>query len=431
MEKTRLLDRGRWVVALVVLSGFGPYLLSVGLRLEHVVIYGLSAIALANILRCRTSPVSAPVAAGVLLPLAVAALWGGLVAWWSLPAENPVLVMASLDNYLQPIALYLLLVWGGARASVPEMRTSLVFGYRLMLLALALNALLALSHMFVDTWPLVRFFVQGESEPMGTVWQRAARLGRYCGIFNQPVEAGIAYGLGLFAWGQLFLAERRLNLSLFYLLAMLLLGGLLSVSKVFLMVAVPLFACWVLINRQELPLKCLQATHGWWAIGVVTVFVALMAWRWQGVNRLKKTLGLADQVGSRGFWSRLTGKRFGEADSNVLTAFREVWENAPLQGFGFGLRRGFDNAYLEFFYQGGSVGLMLYLAVLVWLGLLGRRVLSWSRSEGSMLLLILIFVVVAGLGAPVLTINRSSILLWLLLIMFLELDARRYQVGNS
>lgn len=113
MEKTRLLDRGRWVVALVVLSGFGPYLLSVGLRLEHVVIYGLSAIALANILRCRTSPVSAPVAAGVLLPLAVAALWGGLVAWWSLPAENPVLVMASLDNYLQPIALYLLLVWGG------------------------------------------------------------------------------------------------------------------------------------------------------------------------------------------------------------------------------------------------------------------------------------------------------------------------------
>ncbi len=74
---------------------------------------------------------------------------------------------------------------------------------------------------------------------------------------------------------------------------------------------------------------------------------------------------------------------------------------------------------------------MLYLAVLVWLGLLGRRVLSWSRSEGSMLLLILIFVVVAGLGAPVLTINRSSILLWLLLIMFLELDARRYQVGNS
>ncbi len=77
MEKTRLLDRGRWVVALVVLSGFGPYLLSVGLRLEHVVIYGLSAIALANILRCRTSPVSAPVAAGVLLPLAVAALWGG------------------------------------------------------------------------------------------------------------------------------------------------------------------------------------------------------------------------------------------------------------------------------------------------------------------------------------------------------------------
>jgi hypothetical protein len=31
----------------------------------------------------------------------------------------------------------------------------------------------------------------------------------------------------------------------------------------------------------------------------------------------------------------------------------------------------------------------------------------------------------------VLTINCSSILLWLLLIIFLELDARRYQVGNS
>lgn len=212
---------------------------------------------------------------------------------------------------------------------------------------------------------------------------------------------------------------------------MLLLGGLLSVSKVFLLLAVPLFVCWVLINRRGLPLKCLRATHGWLAIGVVMVFVPLMASRWQGVNRLKKTLGLADQVGSSGFLSRLTGKRFGEADSNVLTAFSEVWENAPLQGFGFVQRRGFDNAYLEFFYQGGSVGILLYLAVLAWLGLLGCRVLSWGRSEGSMLLLILIFVVVAGLGAPVLTINRSSILLWLLLSIFLELDARRYQVGNS
>lgn len=91
---------------------------------------------------------------------------------------------------------------------------------------------------------------------------------------------------------------------------------------------------------------------------------------------MRKTFGLAEQEGTLGFWRRLTAKRFASTDLNVLTAFREVWENAPLEGFGFGV----------------------------------RRVISWSRPEGVMLYTILIFAVVAGLGALVRTINRSFIL---------------------
>ncbi|WP_275667171.1 hypothetical protein [Laribacter hongkongensis] len=41
-------------------------------------------------------------------------------------------------------------------------------------------------------------------------------------------------------------------------------------------------------------MSCLQAAHGWLTIGVATVFVELMAWHWQGVNRPKKAPGQAD-----------------------------------------------------------------------------------------------------------------------------------------
>ena len=424
-------DRKRWIVALVVLSSFGPYLMSVGLRLEHVVIYGLSAIALADSLSCRANPIRAPLAVGIFLPLAMSAAWSTFVIWRSPLQVNPVLVMASLDNYLQPTALCLLLAWGLARATVAEIRACLILAYRLMLLLLALNTMLAFSQMFVDTWPLVQFFVQGEPVKMGTVWQRAAAQGRYSGIFNQPIEAGIAYGLGLFVWGALFLTERRLSHYHFALLFMVLVGGLLSISKAFLMLAIPLFAGWVLFNRRELALDCFRAAHGWFAMGFMATLVVILDWNWKGVNHLKKSFGLADRVGSSGIVSRVTGKRFDSADSNVPRLIREVAENTSHEGFGFGLRRGFDNGYMEFYYQGGAIGLVFYLSVLAFLGVLARRVSSWSRSEGSMLYLILIFVVLVGIGGSVLTANRSSILLWVLLILFVEIDARQSKAGKS
>lgn len=424
------LDRTQWIVAIVILSSFGPYLHPYGIRPDHVAIYGLSGIAMWNAFFCRVNLFRTSLVAFMPFALLVSATWSAIVTWWSPTPANTTLIIAGLDNYLQPVAIYLLLSWTLAHASVSEMRSYLLQVYRLMLLALSLNAALALASVFVDTWPLVRFFVQGEPGHMGTVWERAARLGRYSGIFNQPSEAGIAYSLGLFAWGQLFVVERRLSPYLLTLLFMVLLGGLLTISKVFLMVAIPLFFGWVFLNRNELSLRC-KAAHGWLFMGFMAIVLWLLAFHWQGLKRLTKTFGLVEQAGTSGFLSHITGKRFGSERSHVVQGFLDVWENAPLQGFGFGLRQGFDNAYLEFFYQGGGVGLTLYLVVLAWLGILGRRVLAWSRPEGSMLLLIMVFVVMAGVGIPVLTINRSSILLWLLLIFFLELDARQRKIGNS
>ena len=63
---------------------------------------------------------------------------------------------------------------------------------------------------------------------------------RLTGIFNQPMEHGVAYGVGLFCW--LHRASLQPPKPRDYaMLAALLLGGVIGTSKVFLFGALPLF----------------------------------------------------------------------------------------------------------------------------------------------------------------------------------------------
>jgi O-antigen ligase len=110
----------------------------------------------------------------------------------------------------------------------------------------------------------------------------------------------------------------------------------------------------------------------------------------------------------------------------VKNLVREVWHEAPVQGLGFASAVTLDNAYVEFLFQGGVIGLAGYVAVLGVMGWIGLSHYVAGREEGRLLLCCFVFLVGAGVGAPVLTINRFSTAFWVFFVSLLFLiDSRQ------
>ena len=89
----------------------------------------------------------------------------------------------------------------------------------------------------------------------------------------------------------------------------------------------------------------------------------------------------------------------------------------------------FDNAYVEFFLYGGVVGLFLCLGILLVIFL---TALQGLRTDFNWeLLIFLILIIGASIGAPVLTLNRSSIFLWVIIVITFMILAKSESQRNS
>jgi hypothetical protein len=80
----------------------------------------------------------------------------------------------------------------------------------------------------------------------------AASDGRYTGIFNQPAEAGIAYGVALLLLTWLARTREWKPFSVTCAAALVITGGVLTVSKVFLLCAAPVAVLTVLRGRARI-----------------------------------------------------------------------------------------------------------------------------------------------------------------------------------
>jgi len=96
-------------------------------------------------------------------------------------------------------------------------------------------------------------------------------------------------------------------------------------------------------------------------------------------------------------------------------------------GFGVPMSylRALDNAYIEYFFYGGIVGLVFYIAILAVILWVAFRGLKTNPKLGRLLMALWILIIGAGIGAPVLTINRSSIFLWVILVITFGVLSKR------
>lgn len=407
------------VVSVLLISAFGPLVVpALGLRLEHLVIYPLLALAALRVMLGK--PLGMPTTLWSILYL-----WGGATVWMlavtltSEHAESPLAAVAGLENLVQPLALMVVLGGLFSRLKVGDLQEILEKAGQWTVMLLSLNAVLSIASIYVDTWPLMSWFIR--VDPSGSsVWSRAASMGRNLGVFNQPMEAGIAYTVGLVTWVHLVIERRRFGWWLWGGAALLVTGGLLSVSKVFVLGGLPLAIAYVFwCAGVRLPGRLVRALLA--AGGSTALLLSLGGWAgWDYLGRL-----FDRQLLSISGWVQLyTGGRFGSQGSGVQRLFEEAWNEVWLSGFGLGATSLLDNGFIEFFYQGGVVALILYICILLIIGLTALRAVLKNRPGAKLVSVTWVTVVGASIGAPVLTINRASIILWVLLVAGMSLALR-------
>lgn len=393
-----------------IIIAFGPYIhLGIGLRIEHLVIYPLFLLfvfisLMKKQLMLKNMFVLFSVWLITVVFLVIRTVFGGVTVPF-------VSLIAEVDSVFQPLAVMGVFLFLTIKLSRFEAKNRLIAASQILIVMLSLNSIWSMANLFID-FSSVNSFFWGSRE--GSVAANAITNGRFSGIFNQPMEAGVMYSLGLFSW--VYLSE---NINIFKLkytgaLFLMVIGGLLTVSKVFLFGGLGLFVLGILFNKRIW--KLVFSLTFWSLIIGVPAFYFLTK-TWGGLNYLMRFFSGTN----RDFIYLLTAGRFGE-NSQQYGLFSGVWDKHPLIGSGFGQNPVYDSGFFYFFANGGSIGLALYITILSLLSLVGLRIsVNYKKqSETKFFNLILILLLGANFGTPVLTLNRVSIVIWVFVCLLIQ-----------
>jgi hypothetical protein len=400
-----------WLPSALILAALGPYLGGSGLKLEHVVIYGIFCIFLvlhSNLFRFPPWGYFSTMMY-LWLGLGICQLMG---LFWSssLAREAPSTgrLLAAVEHQVQPLVVVALVCALAHTLSADELATVLRRAANVLVWALCLNSILILWCMRTGSLGLFLPWIPPNGAESDSVWVLSVENGRLGGIFNQPFEAGLCYSLGLLAW--CWLQGERKQAAFWELgrLVPLLFGGLISVSKVFIFGGIPLAFIFSLMSKPRrthiFTLKSAVVVSG------VMLYAISVSELWNGFTFL---MGFLAPEKGADLVDLYSANRFGGDPTQVTEYFSEVWRISPIFGFGFAPYQVIDNGFLWAFASGGILGLGVFVSMIYRALARGRRLLR-HNAELVFPLMMLVLTVIAALGAPSFTINRASTVFWTL-----------------
>lgn len=410
--------------AIVIISAFSPYIsISLGLKFDSVVIFvfGVLFILYALLLKEDRIKVS---------------LFAMLAAWVSafvyllmrtlfvdgIPFSS---VAAEIKNFAHPIAIMAVFTFVFSKKFIDSSKDLIKNSCVVLIVLLCLNTLWTFIGFFTDLSAINQWFWRGDE----SVASRAMTNGRFSGIFNQPMEAGVAYSIGLFAW--LYLVENKfmkIRLRSTLMLLLMVAGGLLTVSKVFIFGGLLIFFVGVVvvkeIRKKIIPLSILSFIIGF------PVFYFLLN-TWEGVSYLFRFFGSNSQ--QNGLLNMLTAGRYGGESAQQEVFFERIWDAAPVFGEGLGSQEVLDSGFFHFFATGGVIGLLFYIGILATLTYTSIKFILRTNisSESKLFLAIVLLVIIASFGAPVFTLNRSSVIVWVFISVLVNYLSVRIEYNHD
>ena len=438
---------------LFLMATSGIYVVtSVGVRLDHLVVYISSVVIFLLFLFNKAHLCINKEVFLILLSMLCLVALGVLVILFNGHEVSLLTVLASLENYVQPIAIILIACFIAASCENISVDDLFARVCKLFLVFLVLNVFLSLSLFYFNPREYLSLIGgSGSGDPLGmTVVERALIGGRNAGVFNQPIEGGVAYALGILVWVYLFKKNGSRLPSIWMILQffIVIVGGILGGSKIFYIIGSIISLLLMLPLRNYVALVSVKFIM----TGVLVLgSFFYVADHWKGALPIKRGFVYFDRLlvsadiktpskkviesaGSAGLQktdsiaphsSYVSGSylvklidvyssgRFSH-NSTIFQNFSKILSESPVYGYGFGGYRTSDNALLDVLSIGGLMGVFLYSALFVLIFYLSFTAPSKVRTEANLLLAIWSVLLVSSAGAPILTANRIAFVIWIM-----------------
>lgn len=405
---------------ILIVSAFGIYI-GFGLRIEQLILYP-SAVIFFGVSVLKNQKLLKDYFKIFILWLFIVVI--GLIVTITTYSDGEIpKILADTESFVEPLALMVLFMFSTMKPRLLDVSNQLQRCGNALIIMLSLNTVLIFVSMFTDVSKIGLFFWGGTGDL--SVAARAMTNGRYSGIFNQPMEAGAMYSIGLLIW--LYLSEKIVFTKLSYIigLGLIVIGGIITISKVFLFGGLPLFFAGVLFNKNKWRV-IFSLTFWSTVVGYISYYFLFKTWN--GLDYLLRFFS-----SNQDFMSLISAGRFGGADSQQSRYFSEIWHSSPIYGKGFGVTPIYDSGFFQVFAIGGSIDLVVYLGIILGFIVLGIKLLRQNRlkSESKLFGLLVLLIIGASIGSPILTLNRVSVVLWIFIGMLYQYyNAERISINN-
>lgn len=398
------------ILLLIVILAFGPYIVG-PIRIEHIYLYSLFIISMFRIAITKNKYFLIKPNFLFIILMILYIFWIITVTILQNNFNNIIQIVAELESYILPIIVIIVTTtFFKYDKSNVDIKICKIFST--FILMLSINSVIAIISMLVNDISFLQMFHTGNIHNGSvSVAYKSFTMGRYTGIFNQPLESGVTYSLGLISW--VYIYGNKKNKIIDYInLMMLIIGGVLSVSKMFIIGGIPIsILYYISTSNFEFKIKPFKIL----LIPIMILPCIFILNKWNGLNYFFRLFNLK-YIYNEGIFNILTGGRFGSQNATLTSKFKLILNESPVYGFGLASSNGFDNAYLQYLHQGGIIGLIIYLMlilVIVWIGieLVKLNLIKDAKLIGCIVLIILIL----GIGGPIITLNRFSSIIWMIL----------------
>ncbi|THE11105.1 hypothetical protein E1H99_08860, partial [Enterococcus hirae] len=301
---------------------------------------------------------------------------------------NTINVIPGIKNWIDPILVIIIFNIVLDKNNEENFYQTLIFKIaKIVVFLLSLNTLWSITTMFYDT-TFINGFFWGAELASGS---KATGMGRYSGVFIQPIEAGVVYSIGLLLFWYLLKKNNKLSLQNFVPFILIISGGLLSVSKVFIFCGLPLFVILILffLNSKKI-IKIM-----FFVVGAFLILSYIMSIYWNGYDYL---LRFFDLKNNNSIIELLTAGRFNGRDSQQFNLIKNFSWSEMIFGRGFGADETYDSIIFYFLSVGGIIVLSLGFCYIMWLLLKAIKKIDFNKDLDVFFLFFTVLIVISSLG---------------------------------
>ncbi len=400
------------VTLFLILGVFGGFYIGT-VRLDQILIYLFATVLLFGNLRTRLTADTA-LCVCMIICIIFLGLFGVVLGKTLVHERTLYSVVSQLENYLQIIAILLIYEFNIRCLDTKPAEIGLNFFFS----CICLNAILILASVYLFTPSMLDPFHGGIITERADAYANgmspgalSAQAGRHTGLFGQVFIAGTVHALALtILVASLRMRCRILNLVFF---GFIMLGGILSGSKVFVVWTVPAFLLFLYLGRVNLKLVLLSMVGGLIAVAAMAKSTTLP---WYFKRLFDAFFNFDLQV----FLHIFTSSRFLPG-SSILFGMEKVFKESPVFGFGFGTLKTSDFAFYEILAISGLLGTFIYILLL--LLIYSKFLLDKQQAvTGSVLLLL---VLLSSISGPVATGNKIAFLLIVIPHLYLQANGTK------